>query len=148
MTTASSKAAVRENFLQHLQQLVDYQQARYEASVQGNGSDFYAPPASDWSGDLHDQEGLAKAFDRTPQYEDFQYAATASGVQGDFELTILQGDWIAMLERAYRSRHRTAIRSRLHAAARHRGHAHPAGVLPRGLQGYLEWLDKQAKERR
>lgn len=147
-TNASSKAAIRDNFLQHLQQLVAHQQQRYEAVGQGSGADFYSPPPSDWSGDLHDHEGIAAAFDRTPQYEDFQYAASQEGVQGDFELTLLQGDWIASLERAFRSRHRTAVRSRLHAAARYRGHAHPAGVLPRGLQGYLEWLDKQAKELR
>jgi len=148
MAEPTSKAALRENFVQHISKLVDFQNQRHESALNQGPSTFYEPPDSDWDGDLFDLQGMSKAFDRTPQQEDFQTAASEGGVQGDYILTILQGDMLAVLERAYRARHHTSVRSRLHAAARQRGHGFPTGVLSQGLQGYLEWLEKQAKEQR
>lgn len=148
MSDPTSKAALRQNFVDHIDNLIDYQNLRYTATLNQATGNFYEPPPTDWNGDLFDLQGMSAAFDRTPQQEDFQNTAKDGGVQGDYILTILQGDTLACLERAYRARHQTAVRTRFHSAARQRGHGHPSGVLSRGLQGYLEWLEKQAKERR
>lgn len=144
-----SQAALRQNFLDHIQQLVQYQQRKYQASTNsGTFNSYTPPPTENWDGDLFDLINMAAAFLRDNQNEDFQNVASNSGVQADYILMTLQGDFIATIERAYRARHQTSVRTRMHAAARYRGHSFPTGVLQLGLQGYLEWLEKQAKEQR
>jgi hypothetical protein len=128
---------------------MDWQNRRFNAlGSGGTDSNFYQPPDSGWSGDVTDWQGMSQAFDRTLQQEDFQKMVTDDGTTSDNTLIVLQNDLLAALERAYRARHHSSVRTRMHAAARHRGHGHSGGVLKKGLQGYLEWIEKQGKAKR
>lgn len=148
MADNTSKAAIRQNFVDQIDQLVDVQNAKYMAGLNQAAGNFYQPALGAWDGDLHNIVGMGIPFDRTSQAEDFQNAAANGGVTGDYEITQLQGDMLAVMERAYRARHHSSVRTRCHAAARHRGHGHPTGVLRLGILGYLQLLEKQSKEAR
>jgi len=148
MSNPTSKASLRSSFISQIQALSDHQIRRYMAALNSGTFNYFRPPTSDWSGDLFDLVGIAEAFKRLEQEQDFQSTASSGGVQGDYILTTLQGDFLAVLERAFRARHQTSVRTRIHAAARYRGHGFPTGVMQLGMQGYLEWLEKQAKEQR
>jgi hypothetical protein len=145
---SEAKATVRSNFVEQIDHLVNHRRVRAEASTNEGHADFYMPLYSRANLSLFDIDGITSYFNRGPQEEDFQKVSNESGVQGDYMLIQLQGDFLSVLERAYRSRHQSAVRSRVQAAARMRGHAHDAGVLKNGLQGYVEWLEKQAKDQR
>lgn len=142
-----SKGTITEVFTAHLDNLSVYAAADEQAATNQEAGSFYKPPeAEGWSGDLFDHVGMAKAFDRTELFEMFRKVVGADpGTLADLQLTALQGDTIAALERAYRARHRTSPRAHTHAAARRMGHSHPAGVLSKGIVGYLQNLDRLGK---
>ena len=72
--------------------------------------------------------------------------ADAPGVVGDLMTSSLQGDYLAMQERAFRARHLSGVRRRLHAAARRAGHGDDKGLFKRGVLGYVESVLKQSKD--
>ena len=140
-----------EIFTKQIQALVTYATAM-EGSIRGqNPSQFFVPgqgsSGSGWSGDLFDLEGMSAAFDREEIHQMFRAAVKdeTSGSVGDLMAIVMQGDFIASLERAYRARHQSSVRARAHAAARHRGHSHAQGVLQGGLVGYLKNILKQGR---
>ncbi len=140
-------------FTKQISALVNYATAM-EGSIRGqNPSKFFAPDrgggssGSGWNGDLTDLQGMSAAFDRKEIHQMFRDAVKDenSGSVGDLVAIVMQGDFIASLERAYRARHQSSVRSRAHAAARHRGHSHENGVLQGGLVGYLKNILKQGQ---
>ena len=103
----------------------------------------------DWSGDLNDLEGMSAAFSREEHTEDVTNAISDpanSGVVGDLMVSSLQGDYLAAQERAFRSRHLSPVRRRLHAAARRAGHGDDRGLFKRGVLGFIESILRQSKD--
>jgi len=104
----------------------------------------------DWSGDLNDLEGMSAAFSREEHTEDVTNAISDPenpGVVGDLMVSSLQGDYLAAQERAFRSRHLSPVRRRLHAAARRAGHGDDRGLFKRGVLGFIESILAQSKTR-
>ena len=102
----------------------------------------------EWSGSVFDIPGISLAFCRCKMAEDFKKAVTdvkKPGVSGDLIATQIQGDYLATMERAFRTKHMTRVRCAMHAAARHNGMGHDTGIFKRGLEGYVTGILKQAK---
>lgn len=137
---ASQQAQIRSAFRDQLDKLREYVQAEEQSLCNQQPSKFYEPDKGSWNGDLFDIEGMAEAFKRDEIHDDFRKAINDDGVTTDLEVCLLQGDFVAMLERAYRERHKTPVRAKLHAAARRRGHGDEDGLYTKGLLGYLEHL--------
>lgn len=102
---------------------------------------WYAPEKQGWSGDPFDLEGLSEAFSREQHHQEFDQAVSDSsnpGTVGDLAASSLQGDLLAQLERAYRSRLRTSVRNKINAAARRGGHGdEEAGVVALAFKDYV-----------
>lgn len=85
-----------------------------------------------WGGDLFDLEGIAKLFSRAGSNDHFVDIVTGkkSGSQGDGEVLQLMNDYMAMLQRAFMSRHTLGkCQAYSHAMSRQRGHGLDYGVL-------------------
>ena len=77
-----------------------------------------------WSGSPFDIPNIAKAFDRAALGEAYaRVMQDPKGSVGDAMSVKLQSDYLAAQERAFRLRHLSSVRARVHAAARRRGHA-------------------------
>lgn len=131
------KTAIKED-AERAGQVVSERTAPQQAALDKNG----------WNGDTFDLAGLAKVFERSEHDQDVTKAVTNSaepGGVGDLAVSTLQGDFLAAYERAFRLLHASPVRLAMHAAARHYGHGHDAGVFTRGLDSYLNGLLKIAK---
>lgn len=121
-----------------------------EKALRNTGyAEFFQPPnlLGSWDGDTLDIDNMAEAFSRLDLEEQFREAIANPadpGVVGDLPAILVQGDFLAQLERAYRARHMSSIRSKTHAAARHRGHGHHNGPLQLGMTNYIKQLLKMA----
>jgi hypothetical protein len=148
MTAPSSKAQIRDRFRLQLTALANSAEAAASAALLEGQRRWTTPDLGDWSGDLRDLEGLSKAFDRSEIAQDAKDAvrdAREPGVVGDLMVSQLQGDYLACQERAYRCRHLSPLRARLHAAARLRGHGHEAGLFRQTVLSYLTGLLRASK---
>lgn len=84
---------------------------------------------------------LQNAFDRSTigqAYELVLFDSSNPGNLADVAALKLQNDVIACRETAFRSSHASAVRCAVHAAARRKGHASPAGVLGNGVLRYVQ----------
>ena len=143
-----SKSDLADIFVDTLQTLKDWneKQEKHLRNTEANG--FYEPPEKGWNGDLFDLESLSDEFDREELFSMFKDAVADKnnpGVTGDLEIILLQGDVVASAERAFRNRHASIVRNRLHTAGRHRGHGHDQGVINLGMMGFIQQLVKLAK---
>lgn len=148
MTKPTSKADIRTTFRKQLEKLAKDAEAAHKAYKLEGQRKWYHPELEGWSGDLFDLEGIAQAYDRQENHEDFLNAlqdAQSPGAIGDLAASQFQGDWLAALERAFRRRHASVVRSRLHAAGRLFGHGHEKGPLKQGVMKWLEGLVQNAK---
>jgi hypothetical protein len=106
---------------------------------------WYTPEKESWSGGPFDLTGLQMPFSRAQHEQEFDSAvanAANPGTVGDLAASQLQGDLLASLERAYRSRLRTSVRNKMHAAARRIGQGNTAGPIIVGMQNYIERIIK------
>src|SRR5688572_22144045 len=108
-------------FLDHLAKLQDISGANADAVCAGTQRKWLLPPTSAWSGDPMDIPGMNHAFDRTALNN--LYIAVVSdtqqrGRQGEAGILKIQVDYIAALERAFRTRQASSVRCKIHAAAR------------------------------
>lgn len=145
---ATSKAEIRDRFSQQIAAVADSMDALGQGQIAQAQRKWPELDLADWNGDLSNLEGVSSAFDRSENGDDVVAAIrdpADPGVTGDLAASILQGDWLAALERAWRSRHLTRPRLYLHAAARRKGHGHPAGVIRRGMLGLVEGILQKSK---
>lgn len=99
------------------------------------------PPMRDWDGNVLDITKMHKPFARdelNEQYKDALHDDTAT--TADCMGTKVQLDYMAMMERAFRLRHTTLIRSVMHAAGRIKAHGDDAGVHTGGVLQYVQDL--------
>jgi len=84
------------------------------------------------------------AFDREPINQNYQEVHSGEdGRIGAAASLKIQLDYVAVMERAFRSRHAGPIRGQMHAAARHAGQGHVKGIFPR-TRDYAQDLLKSA----
>lgn len=96
---------------------------------------------NEWTGDPLDIAGMVSAFERgeiNQNYAECLNNPKKPGTVADTRSLKVQVDWLAMEERAFRTRHSTIIRSHLHAAARRAGHGHDKGVFMQGVLKYVQ----------
>lgn len=148
MTKPTPKTDIRDTFREQLEKLAENADDAHKALLLHSQRQWFHPELKGWDGNLFDPEGMSKPFDRTENHKDFMDAlssAESPGAIGDLASAQLQGDWLAALERAYRQRHGSAIRGRIHSAARLFGHGHEKGPLRQGVMKWLEGIVQTTK---
>jgi hypothetical protein len=136
--TPKSKAELRDRFVVQLNKSAESADTIFKA--------FLLQGQRRWH--IIDLSGISKAFSREENEEDVANAikdGSSPGTTGDLIVSVLQGDYLAAQERAFRMRHQTPVRSAIHSAARRMGHAHDKGVFKRGVKGVIENILKQSK---
>lgn len=143
---ATSVADIRTVFRGLLGKFQSWAAGASQASQLQQQRAWCQPPLNGWSGDVFDLAGLSQAFDRSDNWNDYLAALKAGkGVVGDLQVSQLQGDWLSIAERAYRTRLMTRCRAEQHSASRLYGHGHPQGLFKKSILGYLQGIVKSAK---
>lgn len=91
--------------------------------------------------DLLDIAGITAGFDREnidTNYAELIQDGTDPGTCGDVISVKTQGDYIAIMERAFRARHATPVRCIAHAMGRRFGHSYDAGVFLGGVLKHVQ----------
>jgi hypothetical protein len=154
--TPTVKSKVDQNFETQIRQLRTRAEKQCEAYEKTGQTQWTMPEkqppgddAEEWDGDLFGIEGLSKPFIRTEANDDFEEAvkdADAPGVAGDLIITTLQADYMATMERAFRSRHTMRRpRTMAHMTARLKGHGSERGTLTQAHLEYVRNLIERAK---
>jgi hypothetical protein len=98
-----------------------------------------------WEFQPHDIPNVGDPFtrDQANQPNDL-YKKEYQGL-GDQEVRTIMGThveihYMAMMERAFRERHRLPTRAMIHLGARHKAHADANGVHKYGVEGYVQEL--------
>lgn len=138
-------AEVRERFSAQIDSLMD-NAGRVLNSLQNGFRKWHTPDLNGWSGDPLDIVGLPQAFDRDENASDYREAVTRDGTVGDLTASQLQGDYLAIQQRAFAVRHATLCRSAVHAASRRHGQSANGGVFAHGVRSYIENLVRAGKE--
>lgn len=141
------KADVRDVFRTQLEKLAENAKNAHQALLLQEQRKWCKPDLQGWSGDPFDLDGMSEAFKRDANHEDFLNALKSDdpGAIGDLAVSQLQGDWLAALERAYRRRYASSVRSRMHAAGRLFGHGHDMGPFKQGVMKWLEGMVQSTK---
>lgn len=154
MAAPQAKADVDPNFSSQIKSLQAQNAANATAIVQGQQGQWMMPVlesasenGGEWSGDLFDLEGIGEAFDRSQANQWFTDAisdSTNPGTSGDQVVCQMQVDYLAMMERSFRSRHTmSGPRAVMHAMGRRAGHGSDSGPL---IQSVLEVVRSLVKE--
>jgi hypothetical protein len=138
------------NFLEHIDKFEEVSEAAAKASLLDGQRKWAYPPLNGWNGDPQAITDMNKAFDRNDlnaQYQELIKDKTQEGKIGEVMVTKLQVDYIAAAERAFRTRHCSSVRARLHSAARRRGQGDKKGIFTGGVVLHLQrLLDAAHKE--
>jgi hypothetical protein len=144
-----SVVPVDAGFYSHLVQLSQQARAASDGSRALTQRRWCIPPLSDWGGNLHDLVGMSSAFSRDSLNSLYEYALLnpqAGGTVGDCAASKTQIDWIATMERAFRTRHASRIRCAAHASARRLGHGNVNGIFTGGIFGYVQGMVQAAAD--
>lgn len=102
-----------------------------------------------WEGDLFDVQAMEQPFDRSQSNAWFTKAISDGrnpGTSGDHVVTQIQADYLAVMERAFRSCYTMRRpRAAMHAMARRAGHGSDTGPLVVCVLEYLRGLVKANK---
>lgn len=140
---AQPKTEVGTQFRKQTEALRDHSDKESVSTRNQGAPEWFRPDGFD--GDVYDIEDMHEPFSREEHEEQFAQVVkdpNAPGTTGDFSMIALQGDFLAAMERAYRDRHMSSVRRRIHSAARRMGHSAETGVIKLGLVGYIENIDK------
>lgn len=144
----SGVASVHRTYTTQVARLREYAERDHQALRLKEAPVYYWPEDSAHPVSIHDPASFGKPYDREEIHQDFRDAVrggSQQGAAGDFSVVVVQGDFLASLERAFRMRHLGPVRARLHAAGRRRGHGHVNGVYSAGLSTYLTEIELEAK---
>jgi hypothetical protein len=134
--------ALDPEFLVQIEELVLTSAAAHAASVLVGQREWMYPPLQGWSGDPQAISDMNKAFIRdtlNALYKQVLNDMDRVGTVGESMVLKLQVDYIAAIERAFRTRHCSSVRARLHSASRRQGQAHSNGVFGGSV---LVWLER------
>lgn len=90
-----------------------------------------------------DSAAITDFFSRQEEAQQV-YDALASGATGDQQVATMSSELLATMERAFRDRHKSAVRSAAHVSGELQGHAASTGLL----NGILEQLAHIALKRK
>ena len=144
-----STADIRKRFRDSVQKAAETADAMYEALNNKGQAVQLKLEKNGWDGDVFNVADMGKPFERTENEEDVVNAIkdiNNPGVVGDLIASVLQGDYLATQERAFRSRHGGKIRASLHAAGRRFGHGHNGGLFKKGIINYIKYVTKLSKD--
>ena len=94
---------------------------------------------------LFDIPAMSEPYSREEQAEQFADVVKdpdKPGTTGDLSMVALQGDFVATMERAFRDRHMSPVRRKLHASGHRMGHSAETGVIQLGLVGFVDRLNE------
>jgi len=148
MVDAKSTARLSKRFQKQIEGSRDTAEAAWKAMQNTGQLKQHQINKNEWDGDVFNYEGMRSPFDKTENEEDVRESIKDSkspGVVGDLIVSVMQGDYLAVQERSFRSRHTTRVRATIHRSARAYGQQHNAGVLQQGVVGHAEGILKQSK---
>lgn len=137
------------DFLNHLDAMKTVSTAADEATILQNQRQWMYPPLNGWSGNPLDIVDMNNAFDRTNlnnQYITIIDDLTHEDKIGTVMATKLQLDYIAAMERAFRTRHCSSVRAKIHAAARRRGQGSSNGVFTGSIVPWMLYFIQSAND--
>jgi hypothetical protein len=126
-------------FLALLDDLMEAETSAADAQKLTGQRIWYMPTGTSYGGDPTDIPGINDAFDRSNINDNYP-DVLRNHTEGEAMVLKLQADYIAAMERAFRTRHASSVRLRLHAAARHSGHGDAAGPLGGSVKLWIERL--------
>ena len=141
------KTSIGIKFRQQMEQLATWAEQQASQAVENLKPGFWYRPEG-FTADLFDLPAYHEPFLRKQQEDECMKAVKDSnspGTSGDLQMVVLQGDMMQTLERAFRARHHSAVRTRVHPGARLLGHGTSAGVIRNGMLGYIVNVDKHNK---
>ena len=100
---------------------------------------WMVPSSDDWNGDLHDLAGITQPFKREELNQ--KYSEIISSGKGSVGTAIsykLQIDYLAVMERGFRTRHASRVRWAMHAAGRRKGHGSRTGIFTGLLMNHVQ----------
>lgn len=129
------------DFVPQMEQLESTSAAAAEAAFLQGQRQWMYPPLNDWSGHPFDIIGMNSAFTRANLnsiYVQIMSDPNGCGTIGESMVVKLQVDYVAALERAFRTRYCSSVRAKLHAAARRQGQGNSgAGLFSATVTGWL-----------
>lgn len=145
---ATSKAQVHARFTAQVQRLAAEAGLLHKSVTTGAGREWQLGDLNGWSGDVTDIPGMARPFDRKEIGQNFAdvYQPKSPGTVGDAATLRLQNDYLAAMERAFRTRHASSVRAAVMAAGRRSGHGDGQGPLLDGVIRYAQDLLKAGQE--
>jgi len=153
MVKPKSTADIRERFQKQAITSGRETANKNKAALLNDGQrTWYVVDKNGWDGSLlGGSDGIGKPFSRDEHKDDIEEAFkrnedSGGGVVGDLMASAMQGDYLGTQERAFRARHCGRVRATLQSAGRKYGHGHEAGILERGILGYIQGIIKISKD--
>ena len=141
---------------ENLKKVVEYfkglKSQSYQSRTNNDAVPWFRPETTDeWDGDLRSAQGLIamhSAFNTDKAEESLKETFTDDepGNSADQIVTVLQIEYAAQAERAYRARHQTMPRALAHLSCREQGHGTETGALRAASLLYFERIIKQGTE--
>jgi len=153
MAKAKSLADIRERFQKQAINSGKATANNHKAALLNTGQRaWYVVDKNGWDGVIAGgSSDMGKPFSRDEHKEDMAKVYRGQGdggLVGDMMVSSLQGDYLGTQERAFRSRHYNRVSATLQAAGRNYGQGHEAGILERGILGYVQGIAKGAKAKK
>jgi hypothetical protein len=145
--TPEPKTSVGGVFSSQLSALQGHNTTEEQAIITAGAPQWYRPDG--WDESWLNIPSFHSPFLRTQQEDEFIQATTdpqsPGTASGDTTMVSVQGDFLHVMERAFRARMFNPVRSRVQCAGRKMGHAHGSGVIKEGLLGYIVNVDRLNK---
>jgi len=143
--------SVDENLSKVVDHFRSLKEESYQSRTNNDAVPWVRPPVGDWDGDLQSKEGLIQlhaAFNTDQAEEELKKTFTDDkpGNSADGMVNLLQIEYAAQMERAYRARHQSMPRALAHYSTRERGHGTQTGALRGASIEYFLLLIKQGTE--
>ena len=150
---AKSLADIRERFqIQAITAGKDTAKKHKDSLTNKGQRSWYIVDKNGWDGVIASgSSDMGKPFSRDEHKDDMAKVyqdPDGDGLVGDMMVSALQGDYLGTQERAFRSRHYSRVSATLQAAGRNYGHGHDAGILERGILGYIQGISKASKDKK
>lgn len=144
--------AVDSNLQQIIEHFVELCDEAYTNRTSNKAVPWFRPKLESWDGDLQTKQSLIDlhaAFNTDQAEQQLEDTFDAGGDPGngaDTIVLLLQIDYAAQMERAFRARHQNTARALAHYSTRERGHGRATGPLQAASIDYFTSIIKQGSE--